>query len=319
VPPFPQPKFPWDYSLASELAALRHWRANEPGRAIPAKQQDRLLLATWNIANLGVQKRREQDYRLLAEIIGWFDLIAVQEVASDLAGLRAIYSFLPASYRTLVSDVAGNEERQAFLYDSEKVRLLEKVGRLSVPPTDLRFVKLPGVLTPFLGFDRGPYLAAFQAGGFRFLLLCVHLFFGSDDDPADMDRRRLETFAIARWADLRRRSPKAFTHDIIPLGDFNLPKTEPGDAIYSVLVSRGLRLPVHSTLIASSISTDNHYDQIAFFPGETKQDFTGNTGVFDFDGALFGELWHTRGRSDFLAFTKYYVSDHRPLWAEFQI
>jgi endonuclease/exonuclease/phosphatase family metal-dependent hydrolase len=134
-----------------------------------------------------------------------------------------------------------------------------------------------------------------------------------------MDRRRLETFAIARWADLRRRSPKAFTHDIIPLGDFNLPKTEPGDAIYSVLVSRGLRLPDHSTLIASSISTDNHYDQIAFFPGETKQDFTGNTGVFDFDGALFRDLWHTRGRSDFLTFTKYYVSDHRPLWAEFQI
>jgi endonuclease/exonuclease/phosphatase family metal-dependent hydrolase len=319
VPPFPQPKFSWDYSLAEELAALRHYRANEPGRAIPSKHPDRLLLATWNIANLGVQKRREQDYRLLAEIIGWFDLIAVQEVGSDLAGLRAIYSFLPASFRMLVSDVAGNEERQAFLYDSEKIRLLEKVGRLSVPPTDLRFVKLPGVATPFLGFDRGPYLAAFQAGGFRFLLLCVHLFFGSDDDPADMDRRRLETFAIARWADLRRRSTKAFTHDIIPLGDFNLPKTEPGDPIYSVLVSRGLRLPEHSTQIASSISTDNHYDQIAFFPGETKQDFTGSTGVFDFDGALFRGLWQTRGRSDFLTFTKYYVSDHRPLWSEFQI
>ena len=41
--------------------------------------------------------------------------------------------------------------------------------------------------------------------------------------------------------------------------------------------------------------------------------------MFDFDGALFRELWHMQGRSDFLAFTKYYVSDHRPMWVEFQI
>ena len=68
-----------------------------------------------------------------------------------------------------------------------------------------------------------------------------------------------------------------------------------------------------------AIASDNQYDQIAFFPGETKQDFTGQAGVFDFDGAVFPDLWRTRGRSDFLTFCKYYLSDHRPLWAEFRI
>jgi endonuclease/exonuclease/phosphatase family metal-dependent hydrolase len=319
MPPFPKPKFVYDYDLAVEVAALRQYEQTEPGRAVPPRQPDRLLIATWNIANLGVQERREKDYRLLAEIVGWFDLIAIQEVADELIGLRSIYSLLPATYRMLVSDPSGNRERQAFLYDSAKVRPLEKVGRLSVPPSELRHIKLPDVVHAFQGFDRGPYMAAFQAGTFRFLLVNVHLFFGSDRDPADIDRRRLETFAIARWADLRRKSAKAFTHNIVPLGDFNLPRAVPGDPIYSVLTSRGLQLPDHSTQIGSSIASESHYDQIAFFPGETKQDFTGQSGVFDFDGALFGDLWESRGRTDFLAYSRYYVSDHRPLWAEFRI
>jgi hypothetical protein len=79
-----------------------------------------------------------------------------------------------------------------------------------------------------------------------------------------------------------------------------------------------LHLPQHSTEAGSSISTDSHYDQIAFFPGQTQAEFTGKAGVFDFDGALFATLWETRGRDDFLAYMRYYISDHRILWAEFQ-
>jgi hypothetical protein len=39
--------------------------------------------------------------------------------------------------------------------------------------------------------------------------------------------------------------------------------------------------------------------------------------VFDMDGALFRTLWESRNRADFLAYMRYYVSDHRPMWAEF--
>jgi len=45
----------------------------------------------------------------------------------------------------------------------------------------------------------------------------------------------------------------------------------------------------------------------------------GNSGVFDFEGALFGTLWETHSREDFLAYMRYCISDHRILWAEFQI
>ena len=319
MPPFPRPAFDYDYQVAAEVAAMRDYRDNQPGRAIPDKAAGRLLVATWNVANLGVQERRDQDYRLIAELVTWFDLVAIQEVNDDLRGLRAIQPHLPPSFRVLFSDAGGNNERLAFLYDTGKVQLLEKVGEVAVPPDELRHIRLPGIEQRFDGFDRNPYLAAFQSGGLRFVLVNVHIYFGSDS-ARSMNRRRLETYAVARWADLRRRSRHAFSRDIIALGDFNLPKLTPGDPVFEALTRRGLELPRHSTDIGSSIATASHYDQIAFFPGETRSDFTGRSGVFDFDGALFRTLWQspTRTREDFFAYLRYYISDHRLLWAEFQ-
>ncbi|MEA2454281.1 MAG: hypothetical protein QOI45_543 [Thermoleophilaceae bacterium] len=315
MPPFPKPRFEFPYDVAAELGALR---AHRKVRDIPPKEPGKLLLATWNIANLGVQERREPDYELLAEIIGWFDLVAVQEVNNNLAGIRAIHAQLPSAYRLLFSDVAGNFERQAFLYDSGKVEQLEKVGRMSVAPNELKHIKLPGLKTAFQGFDRGPYMAAFRAGRFSCLLLNVHLYFGDDSAPS-MERRSLETFAVARWADLRRKSPFAFTRDIIALGDFNLPMMAPSDPIFRTLTSRGLQLPAFVSQVGgSSLDGLNHYDQVAFFPGETAE-FAQRVDVFDYDNALWRTLFEERGLKPFLTYCRYYGSDHRPLWAQFDI
>jgi endonuclease/exonuclease/phosphatase family metal-dependent hydrolase len=316
MPPFPKPRFDYSYDLDAELAALRSYRRTKPGREVPRKGSGRLLLATWNIANLGVQDRLENDYALMAEIIGWFDLVAVQEVNDDLRGIEAIHSKLPSRYDLLFSDASGNQERQAFLYDTRKVRRLKEVGRVSIPPRDLQKIKMPGTTTPFPGFDRGPYTASFAAGAFRFSLLNVHLYYGSPD-PADVDRRTLETFAVAWWADAKHRDSRSYVPEIVPLGDFNLPKQEPGDVIYDALVARGLHVPPHTSQIGSAIASDSYYDQIAFFPGPTRDRFTGASNVFDFDGALFADLWQQRPGKPFLSYVRYHISDHRPLWAEF--
>ena len=315
MPPFPKPAFPFTYQVSTEIAALHRHRTT---RQIPKKSSARLLLATWNIANLGVQERRPTDYRLIAEMLKWFDLVALQEVNDNLAGLRGIQKFLPSGMKLLFSDKAGNSERLAFVYDSAKVTLQEKVGEIAIPPADQRYIKLPGITQKFRGFDRHPYLASFQAGTFKFVLVNVHLYYGSDS-AVSMNRRSLETFAVARWADKRQGSAHAYCKDIIVLGDFTLPKATPGDKIYEALTSRGLHLPQHTSEVGSAIASDHHYDQVAFFPGETKQEFTGNTGVFDFDGAVFSKLHADRSLKDFLAYVRYYLSDHRILWAEFKI
>jgi endonuclease/exonuclease/phosphatase family metal-dependent hydrolase len=314
MPPFEKPKFAFEYDVAAEIKALRKHRTN---RGIPKRHDSRLLIGTWNIANLGVQQRRDEDVSLIAEIVSWFDIVAIQELGDQFAALEQIKRKLGRRWAMLFSDVAGNKERMAFLYDTRKAKLLEKVGEISIPPADLRHIKLPGVKQKFQGFDRNPYLAAWQVGQTSFLLVNVHLFFGSDASPADIGRRALETYAVGRWADLRRKSEFAFTREIIALGDFNMPKRDKGDPIYKALTKRGLELPAHTTAVGSNLASDKHYDQIAFFPGGTKDAFQ-QMGVFDFDQVVFRDLWDDQSKTEaqYRAYVRYYLSDHRPLWME---
>jgi endonuclease/exonuclease/phosphatase family metal-dependent hydrolase len=317
MPSFPKPKVSFRYRPTVEIRRLREYRDTARGRSIPPKRPGNVLVATWNIANLGQQQRREKDYRLLAEIISWFDIVAIQETKDQLIGLQSIKEHLPSNWTFLVSDTGGNDERMAYLYDSDRVQQLEKIGEIAVPPKDIRHIKLPGITRVFRGFDRNPYLAAFSSGALAFVLVNVHLFFGSDA-KADKERRALEAYATARWADLRRNDPDIYAADIIALGDFNLPKVEPGDLIYSALRRRGLERPSHSTRVASSISTDSEYDQVMFFPRTNQRAYSGRTGIFDFDGAIFRGLWDRAAitPASFRSYVRYYMTDHRPLWAE---
>ncbi len=50
--PLPGARFDYTYDAAVEIAALRNWRKAKPGRQIPARRPNRLLVATWNLADL---------------------------------------------------------------------------------------------------------------------------------------------------------------------------------------------------------------------------------------------------------------------------
>jgi endonuclease/exonuclease/phosphatase family metal-dependent hydrolase len=316
MPEFPKPNFPFTYTISQEIQALENWRNTKPGRAIPAKANGRLLLATWNIANLGAQDRNPEDYQLLAEMISWFDLIAIQEVNDDLRGIRAVAANLPG-YQMLFSDTAGNRERLAYLYDASKITVREKVGEIAIEPSSKRYIKFKGVQQTFDGFDRNPYVASFRVESLEVVLVNVHLYFGSDS-TRDKNRRSLEAYAVGRWADLRTRSDYAYSKNIIALGDFNLPKPVPGDPIYDALTSRGLTIPEHSSGLGGNFTNDKFYDQIAFLPGSIANRFL-EKGIFDFDGAIFADLWNSRSEQDFRSFLRYYISDHRILWAAFDL
>ena len=79
--------------------------------------------------------------------------------------------------------------------------------------------------------------------------------------------------------------------DIILIGDFNVPKLAPDDRIAQALKKFGMQPTLHSSYQWTNLSGRNQYDQIAFHPGETKNQFTGRSGVFDFDKAVFKPLW----------------------------
>jgi endonuclease/exonuclease/phosphatase family metal-dependent hydrolase len=313
MPVFPKPKFPFEYDVNAEIARLRQHKIT---RKIPERSPDKYLVATWNLANLGAQLRRDQDRSIIAEVISWFDLVAIQECRENFIDLFDLQFKLGPDYKVLMSDTAGNNERMAFLYDSRKLTALEEVGEIALAPSDQRHIKLPGITGTFDGFDRTPYLVSFEAGLTSLVCVNVHLFFG-DDKPASLDRRALETFAVARWASLRQKSRFSFTRELLVLGDFNMPKSEPGDPIFNALTKFGLELPEHSTQIASAIASDMNYDQIAFLPGTTMKCFTGLKGVFDYDAVIFPALWDDgNNKANFKAYLRYFISDHRPMWVQ---
>jgi len=211
MPPFPKPTFQYSCNLATEIT---HLKQHKQTRAIPARAPNRLLIATWNIANFGVQERTGDDRKLIAEIASWFDIFAVQETHENYGDLADVHHNLGGSWRFVMSDRAGNDERLAFLYDGAKVKLLEEIGEVAFPPKDNAKVTLAGITQAFAGFDRNPYFATFQTGNFTVLVATVHLFFGSDKKPEDIDRRALETFAVAKWADREASSSTGYTRNL---------------------------------------------------------------------------------------------------------
>jgi endonuclease/exonuclease/phosphatase family metal-dependent hydrolase len=307
---FEKPDYTFPFSVETERQHLLQHKAK---RGIPDKREDRLLIATWNVANLGLHERTEAHYQLIAEMMSWFDIVAVQEVHDDLSGLYQLESFIGSSYEPMFTDRGGNDERAAYFYDTNKVERMPMTGELAIEPAAQRWIRLPGVEQAFRGFDRNPYIGSFQFRNQRFMLVNAHLFFGGTAS-ADMNRRALEAYAVGRYADLRRDDEHAFSPNIIALGDFNIPIAASGDPIYDALSKRGLTVPKHSTRIASSISTDAQYDQVAFFPSLKRK--IKNSGVFDYDTAVFPELWDRLSEEDFKAYCRYYISDHRPMWVE---
>src|SRR4051794_38944567 len=115
MPSFPKPKFSHTVNLSKEIKAIRNYRDTKEGRQIPVSIKNNLRIATWNIANLGAQEREEAHLKILAEIISWFDLIAVQETKENSEHFQKIVQLLGKSYQYIFCDASGNNERLAFI------------------------------------------------------------------------------------------------------------------------------------------------------------------------------------------------------------
>lgn len=291
-------------------------------RNIPSPgQPGKVLLASWNVANLGVHKRRPIDFEVIAEILGWFEIVAIQEVADNLADFLAIVEALPNHFGYIFNDRAGNDERAAYIYDTRRVALSPKIGEVVIVESDRRYIELPGIVREFDGFNRNPYLAGFEIDSISLLLANCHLLYGPQGSAAErqdsMERRQLEAYAIARWCDLRRNDKHRWTRNILALGDFNLPEAHEGDPIHDALTRRGLSLPPHETRIPTNVSANADYDQIAVTPGLKSQ--VRQMGVFDFDAALFSDIYDPAASGYWRRCAKYYISDHRPLWMQLDL
>lgn len=293
-------------------------------RNVPVQQKDKLLIATWNLTNFGLQKRTSDHLKTMAHIMSRFDVIAVQEVADDLTQFQELVSYMSGNYEAIFSDIAGNYERLGYVYDASKLKRKGLIAELAMRSSERRRVTIEvgdeKEEMDFEGFNRNPYMATFAAGSFEFTLVNVHLFW------SDTRVRLLETKALSTWA--KKRSKKPVSHlpskDIMLIGDFNIPKLNENDQYYQEIISNGLQAPIHDTeYIGSNLAGDKSYDQLFFFPSHTSDEFVeGKIGVFDFDNVLFRDLWKSDTsikKVEFFKYIRYFIADHRPLWAQFDI
>lgn len=340
MPSFPRPTPDINYDLDAEKTAINRWFLK---RHVPTSQRGRLLLASWNIANLGEQKRDQKDLELIAHILSRFDLIAVQEVKSDLGHLKTIIEHMGERYDWIVNDAAGNNERLAFIYSKEKVKPGRLFAEVAVPEKDFpRYtVVVPYIVRKqqrvevyynlrFTPFDRNPFVGTFESDALSFTLVNVHLYFGSFKDSKKVEerakyaRRVLEIYTLGRWARKRVKSGTTYDYDIILLGDMNVPEMSDDDPAYQALLKSGLNpLNIHSKTGGSNLDGSKTYDQLAITPGDVQKRMIGYD-VFDFDNAIFTDKWKELERQfgkkganpKFNKYVKFHISDHRLIWME---
>ena len=300
-------------------------------RQIPAKTAiDTLLLATWNIRSFGANRRTESLY-YIAEIISRFDLVAVQEVANNLAGLERLVNLLGPNWDYIVTDstegVSGGGERMAFVYDRCKVSFRKMAGEIVLPDSRL--------IDGRWQFARTPYSVAFMAGWFRFILTTVHVYYGSSDK--ENARRVEEIDAISNF--LKTRAKKE-DESYILLGDFNIFKHS--DATMKALEKNGFYVPDAIREHPSDLRQTMYYDQIAF---RLKLDDnmvvfaegSQKAGAFDFTQSVYTpddlpayvgyfDEKYTKDKTAKQIETYYLsnwrtfeMSDHLPLWIELKI
>jgi endonuclease/exonuclease/phosphatase family metal-dependent hydrolase len=333
---------------ARNLLALRE----QLDRELPAKDADQnLLLATWNIRDLGKPNRRGFGERLpeslyyIAEILSHFDFVAVQEV-NELDEWDRIMDILGPSFDYIATDVTdpalgGNGERLTYLWDKRKVWFRKIAGEI-VLPADMLIsrVELLDAGEPLAAgkqFRRTPFAASFQAGWFRFDICTVHIFYGSESG-GELRERIGEINAIASYLGRRAAAALEQGRALILLGDFNI--VHPEHQTMQALLAHGFQVP-QALRRPSNIDRSKYYDQIAF---QTRADVLEyvdrehddprqrNAGVFDIYQSIFraadfedyraaaahtpngDHLQPERLESYYRSWRTYQLSDHNPLW-----
>jgi exonuclease III len=293
---------------------------------IPYKNDNNLLIATWNLRHFGSltekwmavnrdsPKRDLHSLLCIIEIIKRFDVIAVQEVKGNIKCLRDTMKMLGEDWSFIMTDVtkgtSGNNERFAFIFNSAKVKLSGLACEIVIPDEELSKDAISkNALTK--QFARTPYAVSFKANDKTFVLLTLHVLYGDN-----VQGRVPELKALADWmydwaADL-----KKWGFSLITLGDFNIERND--DIAYQAFVSTGLHVPDDMHRFSRTVFGNlSFYDQIAWFTNKKLNPQINlkykQGGTFNFKNKVLRGLNYTTSQ------LSYRISDHLPLWAEFEI
>jgi len=311
----------------ANLERLREQLSDE----IPHKDTEKnLLLATWNIRDLGkvgggfgFGPRLPESYFYIAEIISRFDFVAVQEV-NEIDVWKKVMDALGPHWDYIASDVTdkdlgGNGERLVYVFDTRKVSFRNIVGQIVLPPAlsispnvyakrgDKPKKKSYRLATVGRQFARTPYFASFQAGWRKFDICTVHIYYGTESGEK-LEERIVEIQRIASYLGEKAEEAIEKGKTLILLGDFNVVglKHKTMDA----LLSSGFEVP-EILQEPPGKKRNSFYDQIAFRTKEGSLDYLGDgaddekdAGSFKIFDSVFSEDQWSSYRKDFEAVKK---------------
>jgi hypothetical protein len=307
------------------VANLEALRAQLSAEIPPKDAEDNLLLATWNIRDLGKKgrgfgygPRLPESYFYIAEILSRFDFVAVQEV-NELPAWEAVMDVLGPHWDYIASDVTdedlgGNGERLVYLYDKRKVSFRHVAGEIVLPPAllvspnvyakrgDKPKKKSYRLETVGRQFARTPYFASFQAGWRKFDICTVHIYYGAESGEK-LEERTTEIRRLAAYLGEQAEEAVAAGKSLILLGDFNVVglKHKTMDA----LVESGFEVPP-SIREPPTGKRNSFYDQIAFRTAEGALEYLGDgvedekeAGTFEIFAKVFADGQARSYRKDF--------------------
>ncbi|MFO0903989.1 MAG: endonuclease/exonuclease/phosphatase family protein [Pirellulales bacterium] len=263
--------------------------ASNPAAAAPAST---ITIASFNIQVFGTSKLANERVReILVHTVRQFDLVAIQEVRSKDD------SVIPSFVRDINSDGSrydyiigprlgrtNSKEQYTFVFNTQRLEASRSSVVTLNDPEDL--------------LHREPLVARFRAvatppeTGFSFWIVNIHT--DPDEVPQEVDALADAFEAVMHAA--------PDEDDVILLGDLNADETQFG---------RLGKIPGITWIVPRTTTTNTRgnrtYDNILFLEDSTTE-FTGRWGVVDMQRAFNLTLDEALK-----------VSDHLPVWAEFDV
>jgi endonuclease/exonuclease/phosphatase family metal-dependent hydrolase len=308
-------------------------------RVAVKKADYNLIVASWNIKEFGhTTQRLPEAYFYIAEIIGRFDLVIVQEIKSGLKELQILMQLLGPTWSYLINDItegqAGNSERSAYIYNTKRVDFGGLAGEIVLwdELTENSTIKQ---------LKRTPYMTGFRAGWKTFAIVNLHLHPGDGDD--DLLLRREEVDLLLQAIKEKVRRGRLWNDNLILAGDFNLYDGADKDGPTIELFNAGGFREIESLIgVDTNASHTEAYDRLFLTHNEyftVARDAQGKevAGVFD----LFDFVYKTGHETSYTAvmqehytgardmtdpnnlksyfkhpWRKNQMSDHFPIWFE---
>ncbi|MEX0726690.1 MAG: endonuclease/exonuclease/phosphatase family protein [Planctomycetaceae bacterium] len=253
--------------------------------------EDRIRIASFNIQVFGRSKlNKARVIRVLSRLIQQFDVVAVQEIRSEeqdvIPRFLSIVNRDGANYDYVISERLGrtaSKEQYAYLFNADRIEV-DRGSAVTLHQFQSRL-------------HRPPFVAKFRARGsaskrpFTFTLVNLH---------TDPDETRKELNALDDVIDYVRDADPS-EDDVLLLGDLNVDRKHFGEL--------GQMPHLQSVPVSQPTNTrrTEQYDHITFDALSTTE-FTGRADVYDLPKRFGMSLEEALE-----------VSDHLPIWAEFDV